>query len=183
MTLWPWTVVIHGGHVINPSTKFEDLSIVELRVMVHDLCVGANFSYIFQISDTNLSVYFATYMALQWKQTQLSTRTIRPCVKGHTAYHSPHYLFSDNSWRHFFSVNPSPIFYYDIFVLTMHAFVVSLFEPWHWNAICQQVIKVTTYLESLISLCLYNFCAATMQIKGHLQGEIFTIKWFFSGKT
>jgi len=31
VTLWPWpltfwlcSVVIHGGHVVNPSTKFED---------------------------------------------------------------------------------------------------------------------------------------------------------------
>jgi len=50
-----------------------------------------------------------------------------------TFSHRPHYLFSVNSSRHFFSVNPSPIFYYDIFVLTGHAFVdsiiVSLFEP------------------------------------------------------
>jgi len=44
----------------------------------------------------------------------------------------PHYLFSVNSSRHFFSVNPSPTFYYDV-VLTVHTFVhsviVSLFEP------------------------------------------------------
>jgi len=44
-----------------------------------------------------------------------------------------HYLFSVNNSRHFFSVNPSPIFYYDIFVFTVCAFVnsviVSLFEP------------------------------------------------------
>jgi len=50
-----------------------------------------------------------------------------------TFNHRPHYLFSVNSSRHFFSVNPSPIFYYDIFVLTVHAFVdsviVSLLEP------------------------------------------------------
>ena len=53
-------------------------------------------------------------------------------LDSHRISHRPHYLFSVNSSRHFFSVNPSPIFYYDIFVLTLHAFVdsviVSLFE-------------------------------------------------------
>jgi len=37
LTFWPWSVAIHGGHVFNPSTKFEDPTAIRSWVMSSDI--------------------------------------------------------------------------------------------------------------------------------------------------
>ena len=90
-----------AGHVINPSTKFEDpmaiRSWVELWVLTspigyywqcvcshcacavsRNLCrpTGANFSNVFEISYPDLPIHCTTFMALRLKQMELSAKTV-----------------------------------------------------------------------------------------------------------
>jgi len=41
-----------------------------------DLCVGANFSRIFEIPDLDLPIYYTTFMALWLRQMELSAKTV-----------------------------------------------------------------------------------------------------------
>ena len=75
---------------------------------------------------SSISVYCGTSL--------ISHSSIRPLeflATGHSVIALITYFPSSS--RHFFSINPSPTLYYDIFVLTVHAFVdsviVPLFEP------------------------------------------------------
>jgi len=78
-----------------PSLKIQRLSVLELWVLTspigyhwrcvcshracavsRDLCVGANFSHIFEIPDPDLPIHYITFMALQLRQMELSAKTM-----------------------------------------------------------------------------------------------------------
>jgi len=110
LTFWLWSVVIHGGSRDKSPTKFEDpirLSVLELWVLTspvgyhwqcvcshcacavsRDLCIGANFSHIFEIPDPGLPIHYATFMALRLRQMELLAKTasVWPCAKDHTTF-------------------------------------------------------------------------------------------------
>ena len=106
LTFWPWSVVTHAGHVVNPSSlKIIRLSILELWVLtsliwyhwqcvcshcacavLRDLWLGANFSRIFEIPDPDLPIRYATFMALRLRQRVISQNSVWPCAKDHTTF-------------------------------------------------------------------------------------------------
>ena len=43
---------------------------------LRDLCVGTNLSHIFEISDTDLPIYYTTFMALRLRQMDLYAKTV-----------------------------------------------------------------------------------------------------------
>jgi len=102
VTLWPWPLTFVSGHACRvtwstpppPSSKILLLSVLELWVLTypigyhrqcisshcacsisHDLCVGGNFSDIFEIPGPDLPIHYTTCMALRLRQTELSAKT------------------------------------------------------------------------------------------------------------
>jgi len=76
-----------------PSSKILRLSILKLWVLTypigyhrqcvashcacsisHDLCIGGNFSHIFEIPDPDLPIHYTTCMALRLRQMELSAK-------------------------------------------------------------------------------------------------------------
>ena len=83
-----------------PSLKILRISVLELWVLTspigyhwqcfcshcacavsRDLCVGANFSHIFEIPDSDLPIHYTIFMALRLRQMELCTKSLRPCVQ------------------------------------------------------------------------------------------------------
>jgi len=85
------------GHVVNPSTKFEDPTAIHSWVMSSDIAhmipltirlqplrmrritwpmPGVNFSRIFEIHDPDLPIHYATLMALRLSQMELLAKTV-----------------------------------------------------------------------------------------------------------
>ena len=62
-----------AGHVVNPSTKFEDHYACAVS---RDLCVWANFSRIFEIPDPSLPIRYTTFMALRLRQIELFAKIV-----------------------------------------------------------------------------------------------------------
>ena len=57
-----------------------------MRLQPRDLCVGANFSRIFEIRDRDLPIRYTTDMALRLRQMELfAKKSVWPCAKEHTS--------------------------------------------------------------------------------------------------
>jgi len=88
LTFWPCTAVTHAGRVttLPPSLKTIRLCVLELSVITsfigyhwhcvfgfcacavsRDLSVGVNFTHIFGIHNPDLSIHYATLLALWWR--------------------------------------------------------------------------------------------------------------------
>ena len=102
LIFWPfdlgqWSYM--AGYMVNstppPCLKILRLSVLELSVLTspigyhwqcvcshcacavsRDLCVGTNFSRIFEIRDPNLPIRYATFMALRLRQMELFAKTV-----------------------------------------------------------------------------------------------------------
>ena len=92
LDLWPfdlgqWSHM--AGHVVNPSTKFEDPTAIRSWVMSADISHGVSLTmrlqllrmrritwpHIFEIPDPDLPIHYTTFMALRLIQMELSAKT------------------------------------------------------------------------------------------------------------
>jgi len=103
LTFWPWSVVVHGksrGQSLHqvwrsygyPLLRYEFWHLAPIGYRSHcacavsrDLCIGTNFSHIFEIPDPDLPIHYTTFMPLRLRQMELCAKTVYGPVKDQIA--------------------------------------------------------------------------------------------------